>query len=1358
MKIAKKVLSVLLAIAMILGTFAVAASANGDKDTATHQVKVWLTATSLDSGITWSSDSAMKPTKLTYTDSQTGDMEVEPGQYVMITLHMTSNYYGGQTSGIIYMDSRLLDAGEIYTAQRSKEATVARTNKCITWNTNNSYISYCNTGFTTRTVSSVAIDAAIAGDYTCAADDSGKCIFGDITDATTARSCGWDYFKYFIAANMENAETCILDDEENGLVSFPVQIPEDATAGTQYKFMMPEENIKRKTNTKAPFYLSECPDGDASADIINDTANLYFNEDQYFDLSGTNITLTVKGSASEVDYSALQTKYDAVKDTVVANYNNTDAFVSALAAAKTILDEKTADQTAVDAALTALTEGYDALEIKSADYTKLNAAKTQAAAIKADDYEQDANWTAFQTAYSAAQAIATGLDITNQTTIDNAATALTNAIANLTPKAVEEDADYTALNAEIAISQNIVDTEKASWYTDATWSAFLTALTNAKAVPTDLKKSQQSTIDTALTALTAARTALAPAAADYSKLDALIAECDALNQADYEAAEWVTFANALADAKAVARDLTAKNQSTIDNAYNALLSAKNALKLLGSADYSALVAEISKGTTYAQDFYTEESWAAYQTVLASAQAMADAADLKSNEQTKVDEMEAQLIKAKGALVVVGADYTAVETAIASIPADADLTAYYTTASAEAVVAAKNAVVYGLKKNEQAKVDAYAKAINDAVAALVLTPADTAALKTAIDKAEAVDSTRYTADSYNAMKAELDKATALYAKTDLTKKDNQAEVDAQTKALNDAIAALVFAGADYSKVETAIASFEALTESYYTAPTWAAAKIKYDAAVEAKGKSFTIDQQAQLDAYADELNTAINELVEASAVFTTLDSNISKLNTITKSHKTFLTDEYLANVEALLATCDTSATEFRALKAKDQALVDAKSEEVLNLYNNREYKAWDYTAINNAKAEYEALDRTLYTDESLAAVDAIFSGIKWDYTQNPTERRDAAAQDTAVKAWKSSLVEKEFADYTALTEALDAAAAILKGDTSIYTEESVKALEDAVNVGNDVPHNLLKADQSIIDDATAAIKAAMTLTEKAASYTELDKAIALANAVAASDYTEDSYNAMATKLAAAKAVARDLKISDQAIIDKAANELSAAVAALVKKPVETKGSIVDVSWTPSESALNTFTFKVNYVDGNYASKLQLIDIDGNTRTYNRYHDAVTIKTYTADGVECSDMDRNAAYDVWTINTKTAIGTEMTAIAKYDYTWETKDLGYKFTVNLLEKVLDTQVYSVTPSATKGTKGRIPVTVVTGMDVKGVRMVMSNGATLTYKNPTVNGNQKTFECEFSAYNSGANVIKVQLKYNNTWNDYSEITYTVE
>ena len=63
-------------------------------------------------------------------------------------------------------------------------------------------------------------------------------------------------------------------------------------------------------------------------------------------------------------------------------------------------------------------------------------------------------------------------------------------------------------------------------------------------------------------------------------------------------------------------------------------------------------------------------------------------------------------------------------------------------------------------------------------------------------------------------------------------------------------------------------------------------------------------------------------------------------------------------------------------------------------------------------------------------------------------------------------------------------------------------------------------------------------------TALDAAIAAAEAVNKSKYTEESVAAMEAALAAAKAVA-----DDQAAIDAAAAALNAAVAALVKKPVE-----------------------------------------------------------------------------------------------------------------------------------------------------------------------------------------------------------------
>lgn len=1374
MKMAKKVLSVLLAIAMILGTFAVAASANGNPATASHKVKYWLTASPIDSGVQWTSNT--RYTNGVYTDSQTGDMEVEPGQKVMISVHMTTNYYIGNVESLIYFDSRLLTPGEIYDAQRHalKRGTVNRIEKMMIWNENHPFLNqdenaadvYCAIGDNSVSESGVMSEKAIANFYNCAVKDDGSYEFGYLADFAAVQNCGWDQVYFSFGPDPANEITMILTEEKECLLYFPVQVPEDAQPGDTYKFKMPESNIRRNENKKGRSFVCECPNGEATPKNIADPSLIYFSDDQYFDLTGTEITLTVKGGSTAVDYSKLQAKYDEVKDTVVANYNNTEDFVKALAAAKTILDAKTADQPTTDAALKALEDGYDKLQIKGADYTALNAAKTTAANIKAENYEQDANWTAFQTAYDAAKAIADGLDVTHQTEITEAATALTTAIGKLTPKVVEEDADYTKLNAEIAASQKIVDTEQASWYTETTWSAFTTALAEAKAVPAGLKKSSQDTIDKAASALNAARTGLKDAAASYTALDALIGECDALNSADYTSVSWQNLTIALTAAKAVARDLNARDQGTIDTAYNNLKAAKDALVTLGKANYQPLIDEINKGTAYTEDYYTADTWAAYQTVLTEAQAMVAAGDLKEDQQSQISAEVEKLVAAKAALKFVDADYTAVDAALAKIPSDADLAAYYTTDSATAVIAARNAVVRGYNKTKQPDVDKMAADIETAVANLKLIPADTTALKAAIDEAKGVNSALYTADSYNAMKAELDKAEALYAKTDLTKKDNQAEVDAQTKALNDAIKALVPAGADYTKLNNAIKAFEALTESDWTAESWAVAKAKYDAAVEASKKVYTVDKQAELDAIADALTEAIKNLVPAPADFTALDDIVKKINVYLTSWTRYLTDDYKTKANAAVESAN--AADFRALTKHDQATVDAKTAEITALYENPEFLAWDYTKINEAKAAFAAIDRSKYTDDSLAAVEALFAEVGDDWKQDP-RKPEGAQQSTyasqmliqsRVLKWETLLVEKpveEKADYSALDAAIKTAEDLLAKGTGNYTDDSVKVLQDALAEGKALSRDLLASEQAKVDAATAKINAAMPLTEKDANYTALDAAIALAKTKNADAYTEASYKAMTDKLAAAEAVARDLKISSQATIDKAANELNAAISALALKPVETKGAIQSVEWTPSTSSLNTFYVKVNHVDGTYPCKIQFIDVDGNTRTITRRSTAASIKTYDANGNECHELSREAAYDVWAITVRLAVGSEVKAIAKYDYTWENMDNAYKFTVSLVEPTLDTTVYSITPAATTGKVGRIAVKVETGMDIQGVRTVMSTGATLTQKAYTVENGHKVFNAQASCYLDGANVIKVQVKYGNEWHDADSFTYTV-
>lgn len=1382
MKIAKKVLSVLLAIAMVLGTFAVAASANGDKDTASHQVKFWVTISPITSGGTWNS-AGTKYETAQWTDSQTSDIQVEAGQRYMVAVHVTTNYYVGHCNALLFYDSRLLDTGEIYKADVGKKATIAKVKQMVLWNeyvpetdttpaSGNPFLANSEAAYRVQTPSSLFTDKNFLMAMNRCVDDNGDVYFkklagktGSYANATEAKSAGWDFFKMDAFPNPENGVTTMLDGSKEYYVAFPIQIPTDAQPGDAYKFVMPEENIKRKTNTSGDCFVGECPDGEASAEALGDLSNAYFNEDQYFDFSGANITLKVKGAEAQVDYSKLQAKYDEVKDTVVANYNNTEDFVKALAAAKTILDAKTADQPTTDAALKALEDGYDKLEIKSADYTALNAAKTTAANIKAENYEQDANWTAFQTAYDAAKAIADGLDITHQTEITEAATALTTAIGKLTPKVVEEDADYTRLNAEIAASQKIVDTEQASWYTEATWSAFTTALAEAKAVPAGLKKSSQDTIDAAASALNAARTGLKDAAASYTALDALIGECDALNSADYTSVSWQNLTIALTAAKAVARDLNARDQGTIETAYNNLKAAKDALVPLGKANYQPLIDEINKGTAYTEDYYTADTWAAYQTVLTEAQAMVAAGDLKEDQQSQISAEVEKLVDAKAALKFVDADYTAVDAALAKIPSDDDLAAYYTTDSATAVIAARNAVVRGYNRTRQPDVDKMASDIETAVANLKLIPADTTALKAAIDKARAVDSTRYTSDSYKAMWAKYEEAKALYDTDNLTKKDNQAAVDAAEAALTAAYKALVPAGADYTKVVAAIERFEALTESDWTAESWAVAKAKYEAAKEANGKRYTVDQQAELDAFATELNAAIDKLVPAPADFTALDDIVKKINVYLTSWTKYLTDDYKTKANAAVESAN--AADFRALTKNDQATVDAKTAEITALYENPEFLAWDYTKINEAKAAFQAIDHSKYTDDSLAAVVALFAEVGDDWKQDP-RKPEGAQQSTyasqmliqsRVLKWKTLLVEKpveEKADYTALDAAIKTAEDLIAKGTGNYTDDSVKVLQDALAEGKALSRDLLASEQATVDAATAKINAAMPLTEKDANYTALDAAIALAKTKNADAYTEASYKAMTDKLAAAEAVARDLKISSQATIDKAANELNAAISALALKPVETKGAIQSVEWTPSTSSLNTFYVKVNHVDGTYPCKIQFIDVDGNTRTITRRSTAASIKTYDANGNECHELSREAAYDVWAITVRLAVGSEVKAIAKYDYTWENMDNAYKFTVSLVEPTLDTTVYSITPAATTGKVGRIAVKVETGMDIQGVRTVMSTGATLTQKAYTVENGHKVFNAQASCYLDGANVIKVQVKYGNEWHDADSFTYT--
>ncbi len=127
-----------------------------------------------------------------------------------------------------------------------------------------------------------------------------------------------------------------------------------------------------------------------------------------------------------------------------------------------------------------------------------------------------------------------------------------------------------------------------------------------------------------------------------------------------------------------------------------------------------------------------------------------------------------------------ADYSAVDEALAAIPADLSL---YTDDRVSPVTSARDAVVENLPRTRQTEVDAMAKAIETALDQLVYKPADYAAVDAAEAKADEVDRTLYTDESL----AKLDAALgAVVRDKNITE---QAEVDAMAEAIEDALAAL-----------------------------------------------------------------------------------------------------------------------------------------------------------------------------------------------------------------------------------------------------------------------------------------------------------------------------------------------------------------------------------------------------------------------------------------------------------------------------------------------------------------------------------------------------------------------------------------
>lgn len=216
---------------------------------------------------------------------------------------------------------------------------------------------------------------------------------------------------------------------------------------------------------------------------------------------------------------------------------------------------------------------------------------------------------------------------------------------------------------------------------------------------------------------------------------------------------------------------------------------------------------------------------------------------------------------------------------------------------------------------------------------------------------------------------------------------------------------------------------------------------------------------------------------------------------------------------------------------------------------------DKTALNEAIANAEGMDTSAYTDESVAALKTAIDSAKTVAANESATEEDVAAAVKAIEDAIAALAEKPGDDKVDKTELNNEIKTADEMDTSAYTEESVAALQTAIDSAKTVAanENATKAD---VDAAVKAIKDAVAALVKKPSGSD------------PSNNPSGSNNPSVTTPTAAPTTAAPAKRSAQQVAkDKAAAQAKVSQAKITKLTVKSKAKKkINVTWKKVKKAV------------------------------------------------------------------------------------------------------------------------------------------------------------------------------------------------
>ena len=670
-------------------------------------------------------------------------------------------------------------------------------------------------------------------------------------------------------------------------------------------------------------------------------------------------------------------------------------------------------------------------------------------------------------------------------------TDFSNVKANLTVKAVYEEnakAEYTALNNAIAQAEALTEDE----YTAESWSALQTALTSAKAVDKSLYAEDQATVDAATSALTSAINALAEQTytvtfigKDGQELKKeTVKKGESATAPEAPVVDGFTFSGWSGSFENVTADVTITAQYTEH----------------GKADYTALNNAIAQAEALTEDEYTAESWSALQTALTSAKAVDKS--LYAEDQATVDAATSALTSAINAL----AEQTYTVTFIGK---DGQELKKETVKKGESATAPEAPVVDGFTFS------GWSGSFENVTADVTITAqytehgkADYTALNNAIAQAEALTEDEYTAESWSALQTALTNAKAvdkdLYA-------ESQSVIDAATEAL--------------------ISAISALAEQTYTVTfkDWDGTVLKQQTVK--RGESATApSSQPTRDGFQfsgwDGSFSNVTADVDIVATYTENMADYSGLlDAISQAEalqSAKFTDETWAEVENALAAAKNIE---KNMPVSYQLTIDNAKQSLLLAIESLSVKTFTVQFI--ADGQVIATQIVKYGESANAPSVQNKEGydfVKWNgvYTQ--------VVADVDVIA--------EFTIKTFVVQFVDFDGAELDKQTVEYGKSAVKPA-DPVREGFEFTGWV-----GDFTSVTADVVVRASYTEIGmAVYTQLDNAISKAEALLQTKYSPETWNAMQSALADAKAVERNLEEEQQSIVDNAAIALNNAINAL-----------------------------------------------------------------------------------------------------------------------------------------------------------------------------------------------------------------------